>query len=64
MSFYVLFVMHLQQMAANLSMSPQEEGELSDRDQQCSSDESELKENRKRKFAENSDASDKEGRLD
>ncbi|EPB73648.1 hypothetical protein ANCCEY_07261 [Ancylostoma ceylanicum] len=49
-------------MAACVSMSPQEEGELSDRGQQCSSDESELKENRKRKFAETSDASDKEAK--
>ncbi|PIO68406.1 hypothetical protein TELCIR_09812 [Teladorsagia circumcincta] len=44
-------------------MSPQEEGELSDVDRKASSDdESELKENRKRKFAELSDTSDREAK--
>ncbi|ETN73061.1 kinase domain protein [Necator americanus] len=46
----------------DVSMSPQEEGELSDGGQQGSSDESELKENRKRKFVEASDASDREAK--
>ncbi|WKX92196.1 hypothetical protein Q1695_010320 [Nippostrongylus brasiliensis] len=47
-------------MGRDVSMSP-EEGELSDVDRRISSDdESELKENRKRKFTELSDTSDKE----
>ncbi|KAK6022643.1 kinase domain protein [Ostertagia ostertagi] len=49
-------------MATDVRMSPQEEGELSDVDRRASSDESELKENRKRKFAELSDTSDREAK--
>lgn len=48
-------------MGTDVTMSPQEEGELSEVDRKESSDESELKENRKRKFTELSDTSDREG---